>query len=313
MSLLNSLWVEKYRPKNISDYIFQNASHKEAFLRMIEEKSIPHLLLSGVQGTGKSSLALLLIQALDLDMSDVLIINSSDENSIDVMREKIKNFVMTLAFGDYKIVLLEEGDYISQPGQAILRRLMEEFSDSVRFILTCNFEHKIIAPLKSRFQHYHFKSFDKTDVTEYMVNILVKEKIKFKLETLDRFVDVAYPDLRKIINLLQQYSVGGILSPLVQDAEVGDYKFKMLNLLETGNWDSLRVLLCENVSTEEWEDVYTFLYNNLNKANTFKFKQNWEEGIVIIAEYLYKHAICADPEINFAACIIKLSQIRSGG
>lgn len=302
------LWCEKYRPKTLNDYVFHDSTLKAAVEQMVKSKTIPHLLFSGTPGSGKTTLAQVLIHELNVDPVDVLVLNSSDENSVDVMREKIKTFVSTFAMGDFKVVQLEEADYISPNGQAILRRLMEEYAESARFILTCNYEHKIIPAIKSRSQHFKFYKPDKTDITEFVATILLNEHIKFNIDLLDKYVTTGYPDIRKIINLVQQYSVDGKLIPPNIESSSGDYKFQLLELLETDQWDKIRTIICDNVSGEEWEELYRFLYENLGKSKKFKNKEKWENGIVIIADHLYRHTAIADPEINAAAMFIELGQ-----
>lgn len=305
----HKLWVEKYRPQTLDDYVFHDENQRVAIEGMLENGSIPHLLLSGVQGSGKTTLALIIINALGIDKMDVLTLNASDENSVDVMREKIKSFVSTYAMGDFKIVHLEEADYISLAGQAILRRMMEEYADTARFILTCNHENKIQPAIKSRSQHFRFTKHDIDDVTENVASILLQEHIKFDLDLLDKYVRVGYPDIRKIINMLQQNSHTGTLMPLMSESEAGDYKFKLLEYIETDDWFSARKLACAEVVAEEWEGVYRFLYENLEKAPKFSVQDKWEAGIVIVADHLYKHSIVADPEINAAAMFIRLTQL----
>lgn len=305
----HALWVEKFRPTKIEDYIFHDESHKKSILRMINDRSIPHLLLSGVQGSGKTTLARILIKELEIEESDVLTINASEENSVDTIRDKIKSFVTTFAMGDFKVVVLEEADYITPNGQGALRNMMEAYSETARFILTCNYEHKIMSPIVSRCQHFRFKAGNRDDITEYVATILIKEDITFDLDLLDRYVSVGYPDVRKIVNLLQQNSIDGQLHEAIGGAEAGDYKFELLDKLTDGDWIGARKLCCGTVVAEEWEDVYRFLYENLDKSKTFKKQEKWEAGIVAIAEHLYKHGICADPEINAAALFITLSTI----
>ena len=304
----HALWVEQYRPKTFDDYIFHDDSHRRAFLSMVADKTIPHLLLSGVQGSGKTTLSKILVTALDIDPTDVLIINASDENSVDTIREKIKGFITTFAMGSFKVIQLEEADYITPQGQGILRMMMEEYSDNARFILTCNYENKIIPPIKSRCQQFRFKAPDRDDVTEYAASVLIGEKVKFDINLLDLYVSAGYPDIRKIVNMLQQNSVDGKLEAIAAEREAEDYKFKLLELIERSKWQDARVLACANVPAEEWEDVYRFLYDNLHKSPSYEDPNKWEAGIVIIAEHLYKHTSVADPEINAAAMFIRLSQ-----
>lgn len=305
----NLPWVKKYSPTTFDEYIFQSPDRKEKFQSMIENQDIPNLLFSGTQGSGKSSLAFMLINHLELDEMDVLTINASLENKVEVIRDKVHSFVQTFPFGPFKVVHLEEADYITPDGQGTLRRLMDEFQDTVRFVFTCNYEHKIIPALISRMHHYRFKSFDKNDVTEMVAKILVSEKVDFDLDTIDKYVAIAYPDLRKIINLLEQNTHNQQLHPPEESNEAGDYKLQLLELLEQDSWEQIRKLLCDNVSNEEWEDVYRFLYENIYRSKKFSDQQKWEEAIVTIAEHLYKHTIVADPEINAASMFIQLEQL----
>lgn len=309
MANKNNLWVEKYRPHKLEDYVFHDETHRKFFTKIIEEKSIPHLLLTGVQGVGKTTIAQILLSACEIDPLDILEMNASDENNVDTMRDKIKSFITTFPMGEYKVVVLEEASHITLSSQAVLKRYMEDYVDEARFILTSNQEHRIIAPVKSRCQHIRFRAPDKEDVTEYVAKILLAEKISFDLELLDQYVSTGYPDIRKIVHLVQQNTHNGTLDTLQLGREVGDYKFELLNLLETDNWSSARDVVCENVTVEEWEEVYRFLYENLEKSIKFKTRDKWEAGIVIIADHLYKHSICADPEINAAAMFIRLSQL----
>lgn len=305
----HKLWVEKYRPTTLDDYVFHDAKQRAAFERFCSDKTIPHLLLSGVQGSGKTTIAQILINAMGLEDSDVMTINASDENSVDVMRDKIKGFISTFAMGDFKIVHLEEADYLSLNAQGVLRPFMETFADQARFILTCNYENKIIPPIKSRCQQHRFKAGDRNEITMYAAKILQAEDIKVNLELLDRYIAVGYPDIRKIVNMLQQNSADGVLTDLNSDSEAGDYKFELLDLIEADNWQGARAVVCANVATEEWEDVYRFLYENLDKSTKFKKLETWQAGIVIVAEHLYKHGLSADPEINAASMFIQLGML----
>jgi DNA polymerase III delta prime subunit len=276
---------------------------------MINERNIPHLLLSGVQGSGKSTLSSVLLNELNVDPIDVLSINASDENDVDTMRNKIKSFISTYAMGDFKVVRLEEADYLTPNAQGVLRAMMEDYADVARFILTCNYENKIIPPLKSRCQHFRFAKPDVDDVKVYVYEILTSESVKFTGALLEKYVAIGYPDIRKIVNLLQQYTIDGKLQPPETKGETKGYKFALLEHIETGNWIDARKVVCAEVAREEWEDVYRFLYENLDKSPSFSSRDKWEAGIVVIADHLYKHSIVADPEINAAAMFIRLGQL----
>lgn len=308
----HQLWCEKYRPATLDEYVFHDESHKRAFTQMVKNKTIPHLLLSGVQGSGKTTIAQILINEIDFESADVMIINASDENSVDDMRDKIKSFISTFAMGDFKIVLLEEADYLSKPAQAVLRKYMEDEHSLARFILTCNYDHKLLPAIKSRSQHYRFKTGDRNEIAEFCAKILIGEGIEFDLDKLDAYVAVGYPDIRKIVNLLQQNSISGHLMKQQSAAEVGDYKFKLLDLITADKWRDARALACTNVDGDEWDAVYRFLYENLDKSKKFNQKtnqDNWDAGQVIIARYLYMHAIASDPEINATGMFLELTKI----
>lgn len=308
-STTHVLWVEKYRPTSLDEYVFHDTSHKKSFEQMVNTKTIPHLLLTGTAGSGKTTIAQVLIDSLGVDPADVLLINASDENSVDVMRDKIKNFITTFAIGDFKVIQLEEADYLTLNAQAVLRKYMEEPNCPARFILTANYEHRIIPAIQSRSQHFRFKASDVDKITEYAATILIKEQVKFGLALLDKYIAVGYPDIRKIVNLLQQNTINGVLQEGSTEVESGDYKFKLLDLLNNDDWSAIRKLVCANVAAEEWDDLYRFLYENLNKSHKFSGQDKWQEGIVIVADHLYKNTIIADQEINFAACAIRLSQL----
>jgi replication factor C small subunit len=309
MQRKHNLWVEQYRPKTIEEYIFHDPQQRAAVMRMINDKSIPHLLFSGVQGSGKTTLARILINATGADTSDVLIINASDERGIDTFRDKIKSFATTMPVGSFKIVLLEEADSLTPDAQQALRRFMEEYADVTRFILTCNYENKVIPPIKSRCQHFHFKAADKNDIAEYLINVLAQERVEFELSLLDKYIAYGYPDIRKIVNMLQQNAVDGKLQVPKFEGTSSDYKFKLIDLVERDKWLDARKLVCGNVTSDEWEDVYRFMYENIARAPKFQQKEKWEEAIIVIAEHLYKHSIVADPEINAAAMFIRLGQL----
>lgn len=310
MSSKNSLWVEKHRPNTLKDYIFQSKKEEDIFRNIIKTREIPHLLLNGIQGSGKTTLAKILINEVGIDEVDLMIINASDERGIDTFRNKIDGFISSFPVGKYRVVLLEEADMLPTLSQTILRNPMEEYSETARFILTCNYGNKILPAIKSRCQTFTFKAPDKDSVFDYALDILEKESIEPDGKTLKSIIDVYYPDVRKIVNVLQQNSIDGKLKGLVDSSSDADYKFEILDLLEKDNWQKIRKIVCDNVSGDnEFTDLYRFLYDNISKSKKFSDPDIWSSAIVIIADHLYKSSFVADQEINMSACLIKLNQV----
>lgn len=300
----STIWVEKFRPKTIADVIFQDARQQKTFEAFVSGGDIPHLFLSGVQGTGKTTISRALIKDLNVDPSDVLKINCSDEK-IDALRSKVVGFAMTLPLGKFKVVRLEEIDYLSLDGQALLRSLMDETQGSCRFIATCNYANKVIPPLKSRFQEFNFRAPDKEKIAMRMVDILEKEKITFDPEVLLTYIDVGYPDIRKTIQLLQGNSSDTKLLAPNASSDQGDWKFGLLDAISCGDFKKARKLVCETATREEHEDVFRFLYDNISKLKV----KDTDAAVVTIAEYLYKNSIVADTEVNLAALFITLGKL----
>ena len=304
---MKELWVEKYRPKTVDGYVFRDDHQRKQIATWIKDKSIPHLLLSGTAGIGKTTLAKILINEIGIEDYDVLEINASRTNSVDDVRDKITNFVQMIPFGPFKVVLLDEADYLSPNAQAALRGVMEEYSQTSRFILTCNYPNRIIPALHSRCQGFHVERTDQTEFTARVATILVEENIEFDLDTLDLYVKVAYPDLRKCIQLVQQSSTEGKLeSPNKGDAGEADWKFDMVELFKAGKIRDARILLCGKIRAEEIPDVYRWLYDNLE---VFGDEQKQENAIPIIKQGLVDHTLVMDPEINLAAVLIKLARL----
>ena len=304
---IKELWVEKYRPKTVDGYVFRDDHQRKQIATWIKDKSIPHLLLSGAAGIGKTTLAKILINEIGIEDYDVLEINASRTNSVEDVRDKITNFVQMIPFGPFKVVLLDEADYLSPNAQAALRGVMEEYHSTARFILTCNYPNRIIPALHSRCQGFHVERTDMTEYTARVATILVEEGVEFDLDTLDLYVKVAYPDLRKCIQLVQQNSTEGVLqSPNKADGGEADWKFDMVTLFNAGKINEGRKLLCGKIRAEEMEEVYRWLYDNLG---IFGSEQNQDQAVIIIKAGLVDHVVCADPEINLAATLIKLARL----
>jgi len=307
---MKQLWVEKYRPKSIEEYVFVDDAQRRQVSNWVKEKSIPHLLFSGSAGIGKTTLAKVLLNELGIEEYDVLEINASRENDVNTVRDKIVNFVQMIPFGPFKVVLLDEADYLTPNAQAILRGVMETYSNHSRFILTCNYENKIIPALHSRCQGFHITKTDQTEFTARVATILVAENVEFELDTLDTYVKIAYPDLRKCINLLQQNvsQDNKLLAPTAGDNAGNDYKIEMVELFKKGRIAEARKLLCSKARPEEIEDIYRWMYDNLDLFGDDE--ESKDTALLIIKQGLVDHTLIADPEINLAAVLVKLARIK---
>jgi DNA polymerase III delta prime subunit len=310
MSEINSLWVEKYRPPTLDGYVFQNEEQRAQIQSWVDAKSIPNLLFSGSAGIGKTTVAKILINALGMDEFDVLVANGSKEGRKIEWVNKLINFCQTMPFGDMKIVLIDEADYMNnQSVQPALRNLMEEYSSTVRFILTCNYPHKIIPAIHSRCQGFHIDKIDHTEFTARVATVLVTENIAFDLDTLDSYVKATYPDLRKCLNSCQQNSSSGTLRTPTSGSSSADYKLAMVDLFKKGKVREARTLICSNVDTEEIDDIFRWMYDNLDIWS--KTDQGQDAAILIIRQGLLNHAAIGDAEVNLSATLTELSQIES--
>ena len=301
------LWTEVYRPKMLDGYVFQNEQQRNQINNFVLQGDIPHLLLTGTQGSGKTTLAEILINELGIEDGDVLRINASHHTGIDFIRDTVLGFAESFPLGKFKVIRLEEFDHMSPQAQAMLRDVMETNSDTCRFVCSCNFEHKIMTPLKSRFQHLRFKASSIDDVQIRMAEILVAENVDFDLDTLDKYVSQAYPDIRKIINNLQLNTIGNHLGNPSIDVDGGDYQFKLLDLVMTGNIKELRRTVTEQCTVEQISEVYEFLYRNIHKHPKLEKDQNaLDQVLVLLNDGVYKHGLTAIPHLNFESTVIRI-------
>ena len=298
----NSLWVEKYRPSKLTEYV-GNEHLKEKVAGFLETSDIPHLLFFGKAGTGKTTLAKLIVNSIDCDH---IIINASDENNVDTVRNKVKGFCSTVGFKDMKIIILDEFDYMTPNAQALLRNLMETFSRHCRFILTCNYVEKVISPIRSRTQEFQIVPPSKKEVAVQISQILGKEGIKFEPKNLVPIIDSSYPDIRKIINTCQLNSSKGELKVDTSSVIDSDIKSKIVEILKGNDakpnkWKTIRQAVADS-RLQDFTELYTFLYEKVSDYGG----SNTSNVILILSESQHKDALVVDKEITFMSCIIQI-------
>ena len=297
----HTIWAEKYRPTSLDTYI-GNEHLKDKVKIYLESGDIPHLLLFGPAGTGKTTLAKILSNSIECDC---LYINASDENSVDSVRNKIKNFTSTIGFKDLKVVILDEADFVTPQGQAALRNLMETFAKHSRFILTCNYVERIIDPIQSRCQTFQVIPPNRKQVASHVYNILHDEKIDFKIDDIALLVNSGYPDIRRVINSAQRQCINDKLVIDKQSIVENDYKLKLLEILKTQDrknaFKNIRQLMADS-QVKDYADLFRLLYDEVDSYG----KGHIAECILVLGKYELSDSQVVDKEINAMAMIIEL-------
>ena len=299
----HGIWNEKYRPTSLDTYI-GNVHLKSKVSIFIETNDPPHLLFYGRSGTGKTTISKIIANSIECDF---LYINASDENSVDVVREKIKGFASTLGFKALKVIILDECDYITPNAQAALRNLMETFSRHCRFILTCNYVERIIDPIQSRCQIFEIIPPSKVEVAQRLNQVLEEEEINYELQDLKILIDSNYPDIRRTINSAQRNVVNLQLKLDTNSIIQNDYKLKLLEILETQDkknaFKNIRQLVADS-QIRDFADLFRLLYDEVDSYG----KGHVAECILVIAKYELSDSQVVDKEINAMAMIIEILQ-----
>lgn len=299
------LWVEKYRPTTLDEYL-GNDFLKSRIGTYIASGDIPHLLFSGKPGTGKTTLAKIIATNIHCDYK---YINASDENSVDTVRTKIKEFASIAGFSPLKIIVLDEADYITPQAQMALRNLMETYAAHTRFILTCNYAERIAEPLISRTQQYKIEPLVKPEVAKYVGRILSREGVSFNLNDFKLLVDAHFPDIRKIINECQLHTLKGNLEIDQKEVIAADYKLKLLEILKSKSdkkkkFQDARQIIAD-AHIQDFLDFYTLLYEKAPEIAPERIS----DVILIIAEGMRDDTLARDKEINAMATLIKILQV----
>lgn len=306
---MKELWAEKYRPKTLKEYVFRDQEQRRQVAGWVADGALPHLMFSGAPGTGKTTLAKVLLIELGINKLDILEINASRENSVDVMRTKVAGFAETMPFGDMKYIILDEADYISPNAQAVMRGLLDTYGVACRFLFTCNYPERIMDAIHSRCQGFNIVKLDLNEFSLRIAEICISEGVAIDLDTLDSYVQFAYPDMRKCINLVQQNVVDNVLQSIQEgDNSSSDWMLTAIDLFKSGKVRDARLVIIEKARPEEYNDVFRFMYRNLHLWGKEESQQ--DQALIVIRDGMVKGLSCADPEINLSATLVELIMIR---
>jgi DNA polymerase III delta prime subunit len=294
----HTLWIEKYRSQTLEQYIGNDAI-KARIADCIANNDIPHFIFAGSAGTGKTTLAKLIVKNIQCDY---LYLNASDENGIDTIRDKVKGFASTASFQPLKVVILDEADFLTQPAQAALRNLIEEYAAYTRFVLTCNYVERLIEPLQSRCELHMLKPPTKGAVAKHLcLNVLDVENITYDMKDVAQIINVFYPDVRSVLKTLQQFSKNG---KLVVDTIDDDWTKQLVQILikrDKNAWYQVRQLVAD-AQVDDFQTAYRYMFDHLTE---FSYGNDAQLS-VILDDFIWRAGVVPDKEINFAACIAKI-------
>jgi DNA polymerase III delta prime subunit len=298
----NTLWVEKFRPGTLDGYV-GNEHIIDKVKLYLNNGDVPHLLFYGQAGTGKTTLAKIIANGLD---ADVMYINASDENNVETVRTKIKNYASTVGFRQWKIVILDEADYMTPNGQAALRNLMETFSKTTRFILTCNYVEKIIDPIQSRCQVFGITPPNKKEVAKRIVEILNELQVKYDNKDLVTIINAGYPDIRRVLNSCQRQVIDNELKIDATSVIQANYMTKLLDILKSDcdkktAFKDIRQLIADS-KVKDFTALHKYLFDELDNFATGHIASI----ILILAESQYQDSFAVDKELHVMSTIVKI-------